>query len=68
MTLREVRQAKKLTQEQLAELSGVDQTTISSLEVGRIQSPAWDTVCLLARALKVKPEALFPVPDRTEVA
>ncbi len=68
MTLREARTKRNLTQEELAARSGVEQPTISALENSRIQSPSWDTVCLLARALKVKPEELFPVPDRTEVA
>lgn len=67
MNLREARQDRKLTQERLAELSGVDQTTISNLEVGRIQSPAWETVCRLARVLDIPPEELFPVADCAEV-
>lgn len=67
MTLREARAKRNLTQDELAALSGVEQPTISALENNRIQSPAWDTVCRLARALKVKPEEIFPVPDRAEV-
>lgn len=63
MTLRAVRQRKHLTQEQLGELVGVDQATISNLENGNVESPAWPTVCRIARVVKVKPEILFPVAD-----
>ena len=60
MTLREARQERGWTQDVLAEKSGVDQTTISSLERGAVQSPAWDTVRKLSTALRVKPDTLFP--------
>lgn len=59
--LKEIRKQKGLTQERLSVLSGVEQTTISSLETGRINRPAWAIVCKLARALDVRPEELFPV-------
>lgn len=61
MTLKEARERKSLTQEQLAEAAGVNQGTISLLELGRTQSPSWDVVARLSRALGVKPETLFPV-------
>ncbi len=59
--LEQLRKQLGLTQEQLAEKSGVDQTTISRLERGEIKRPRWEVVANLARALDVKPEELFPV-------
>ena len=61
MTLRKTRESKGLTQAALADLAGIDQTTISKIEVGTMQAPSWPVVAKLAKALKVKPETLFPV-------
>jgi DNA-binding XRE family transcriptional regulator len=58
--LEQIRKQRELTQEQLAEKSGVDQTTISRLERGDIKRPRWEVVANLAKALGVKPEKLFP--------
>lgn len=63
MTLREARLKRGLTQEALAELSGVDQTTISSLELNPAMAPKWPTVYALCEALRMKPEVVFPVPS-----
>jgi transcriptional regulator with XRE-family HTH domain len=63
-TLRDARTARGWTQDELAEKSGIDQTTISGLEVGRSTRPSFDTVQKLARALKLRPEQLvFGQPD-----
>jgi len=63
-TLREARRKAKLTQEALAEKSGVDQTTISNLEVGRAIRPTFDTACALAEALNIDPRSLkFGQPE-----
>lgn len=61
MTLKEARERKRLTQAQLAEAAGINQGTISLLELGRTTSPSWDVVAKLSRVLGVKPDALFPV-------
>jgi transcriptional regulator with XRE-family HTH domain len=63
MTLRDARLRRKLTQDQLAEQSGIAQSIISRLETGELQSPSWETVALLCRVLKYKPEDIFPIPD-----
>lgn len=63
MSLRAFRNAKSMSQADLAEAAGVDQTTISTIEVGKNQNPSWETVVRLARALGVAPEDLFPIPD-----
>lgn len=59
--LRTARVSRGLTQEQLAERSGVHQTTISDLEIGRVATPSWPTASRLADALGVSPADLFPV-------
>jgi transcriptional regulator with XRE-family HTH domain len=61
--LREIRKQQNLTQNQLAEKSGVDQTTISGIERERIKRPRWEVVSRLAKALDVAPEELFPVGE-----
>ena len=63
MQLREIRQQRGLTQEQLEEMSGIDQAYISALERGVIKEPSWSKVSTLAKALDVRPEELFPVTD-----
>lgn len=54
--LREMRQAyrPKMTQERLAEISGLDRTFVSLLELGD-RSPTLNTVFALAQALEVSP-------------
>jgi transcriptional regulator with XRE-family HTH domain len=61
MTLREARKRRGLTQVELADLSGVEQTQISRIEKGRVGRPRWETVAKLSRALNYRPEAIFPV-------
>jgi transcriptional regulator with XRE-family HTH domain len=53
-----VRQARKLSQESLAELAGVHRTQITLIETGRRQ-PGIETVVRLAGALEVSTESLF---------
>lgn len=61
MALREMREQLGLTQVELAERAGIDQTTVSKLELGTMQNPSWPVVAKLARALGVNPEDLFPI-------
>jgi transcriptional regulator with XRE-family HTH domain len=49
--LKKLREQAKLTQEQLAEKSGLDVGTIRQLEQGTRINPQWQTVCALARGL-----------------
>lgn len=55
LTLREAREKHQppLTQEQLEDLSGVNQATISGIETGRITNPANNTVVKLETALEL---------------
>lgn len=56
--LRTARRTRRLSQAQLAYLSGVDQGRISRLETGAIADPAFSTVRLLALALDMDPRDL----------
>jgi transcriptional regulator with XRE-family HTH domain len=62
-TLREARLRRKLTQDDLAAKSGVDQTHISSIEIGR-RVPSDDVKERLAKALGIAPSRIrFPEPE-----
>jgi len=59
------RTARGWSQVLLSKVSGVDQSLISRLErVGAADKTSWKTVRALAKALKVKPDHLFP-PQET---
>ncbi len=55
--LRELRETQGLTQEELAERSGVSKETISLIERGQVRRPHADTVARLADALGITGEA-----------
>lgn len=61
MKLKQARKRKRLTQTELAEISGVDQSTICAIETRRLKRPSWEIVARLARALEIAPDELFPV-------
>jgi transcriptional regulator with XRE-family HTH domain len=70
LTLREARTRRRMTQDDLAAKSGVDQTTISSIEIGR-RNPSDDIRTRLAKALGIAPSKLrftLPEPDDTVAA
>ena len=56
--LKKVRRRAMLTQEQLAEKSGVGITTINRIETGAVKDPHFSTLRKLARALEVDPAEL----------
>lgn len=58
MQLREARERKKLTQEQLSEKSGVSQSQISRLECEYRVNPGFSIVRKLEAALGLKPGTL----------
>lgn len=68
MTLKALREKAGLTQEQLANASGVHQTTVSQLETGRNKNPAYSTVAALATALATTPDVVAASIAETEVA
>ena len=57
--LKEVREAKKMSQEKLAELSGISRQTICKLEADPKLNVTVDTISKLAEALAVKFEDIF---------
>ena len=65
LKLREIRQRKFLTQQQLADKIGTTKANISRLENGT-QEPRPSTVLRLAEALGVAPEELVNWGSRTE--
>jgi len=58
MTFRELLQQAGITGYRLAKLSGVEQTTISQLELGKVRDPRWSTIAALAAALDTAPGAV----------
>lgn len=59
MNLRQARQSRGLTQEQLARKIGVDQAAISRMENGK-QRITLEVLGLMAEALGMDPRDLFP--------
>lgn len=57
--IKEVREAKNMTQEELAERSGVSRGTISALENGTSRATTTKTLMNIARALGVPIEAII---------
>lgn len=71
MTFRELIRQAGLTGNRLAHLSGVEQTTISQLELGKVRDPRWSTLSALAAALNTTPgivaKAVSETPKRAPV-
>lgn len=68
-TVREARKRKRMTQDDLAQASGLDQTTISDLETGRHVNPRLDTIQRLSQALGIRPAQLrFSEPDAKPIS
>lgn len=61
--VRELRQSKDMTQEQLARLADLGLSHIARLEQGKIGDPSWSTVRAIAKALGV---ALTELEDDDE--
>jgi transcriptional regulator with XRE-family HTH domain len=59
-----LRLKRGLSQEQLADITGLHRTQISLIERGR-RSPRLDTIIRLAKALNINPAKLIPF-DRKE--
>jgi transcriptional regulator with XRE-family HTH domain len=59
--LKRLRKERGLTQVELSERAQVPQPYVSALELGKVTAPSWPIVRRLSRALKVRPDVLFPV-------
>jgi transcriptional regulator with XRE-family HTH domain len=57
--IKEVREEKRMTQEELAERSGVSRATISALENGTERATSTKTLLKLADALDTTVDAIF---------
>lgn len=57
--IKELRERKGYSQEELAKLSGVSRNLIARLETGELTSTSTNTLFKLAKALNVKVERLF---------
>ena len=57
--LKEVRKAKKMSQEELEKASGISRQTISSIENGKSTSVMSGTLIALARALDTTVDQIF---------
>lgn len=57
--IRELREAKKMTQEELANKSGVSRGTISALENGSMRNTTSKTLLKLSKALDTSVEHIF---------
>lgn len=56
--VRRIRKERKLTQEQLAELTNIDPKSIIAIEAGK-RNPTFKTIQKIAKALKVSPKDLL---------
>lgn len=65
--IRAWRQARALTGEQLAKLSGTNKAYISLLETGRIQRPGKDRLVAIATALDISVAALLTLKKPGEI-
>lgn len=61
--LKEVREEKGMTQEELSEKSGVSRGTISAIENGTSRATTTKTLVALARALGTTVESIFFTED-----
>lgn len=61
--IRDLRENRHMTQEELSEKSGVSRATISSLENGSSRATTTKTLMNIAKALGVTIEALFFADD-----
>ena len=63
--LQEERKAKKISQEKLAKLTGLDRTFISLIENGK-NSPSFSTILKICEALEIDPSELFSIYEKKD--
>lgn len=57
--IKEVREEMRMTQEELAEKSGISRTTISALENGTMRATTTKTLIQIAQALETTVDRIF---------
>jgi len=57
-TIREIREQREMTQQQLAEASGIHRVNVIGIEKGRL-NPSAATLIAIARGLQILPSELF---------
>ena len=63
--LQDERKAKKISQEKLAKLTGLDRTFISLIENGK-RSPSFSTILKICAALEIDPSDLFSIYEKKD--
>ena len=63
--LQDERKAKKISQEKLAALTGLDRTAISLIENGK-RSPTFSTILKICSALEVDPSEIFSIYEKKD--
>jgi len=63
--LQEERKAKKISQEKLAKLTGLDCTFISLIENGK-RSPTFSTILKICSVLEIDPSELFSIYEKRD--
>jgi transcriptional regulator with XRE-family HTH domain len=63
--LQEERKAKKISQEKLAKLAGLDRTFISLIENGK-RNPTFTTILKICSALEIEPSELFLIYEKKD--
>jgi transcriptional regulator with XRE-family HTH domain len=66
MNFRQLRERAGITQYRLAKVTGVEQTTISQLELGKVRDPRWSTISALAEALGTTPAIVAKAIEHTQ--
>jgi transcriptional regulator with XRE-family HTH domain len=64
--LQDERKAKKISQEKLAKLTGLDRTFISLVENGK-RSPTFSTILKICSALEIDPSKLFSIYEKKDL-
>lgn len=62
-TIRDLRRRKGMKVEQLARKAGISEKTLRSIEKNQTTTPHPETVSVIAKALDVETESLFPPPQ-----
>jgi transcriptional regulator with XRE-family HTH domain len=63
--LQEERKAKKISQEKLANLTGLDRTYISLIKNGK-RSPTFSTILKICSALEIDPSDVFSIYEEED--